>query len=95
MERFELYWGELPEGPVEMPVVVPVDPAGRRELDVREIPGDSAWSNESTMTADPSPTSQPKRVSSDPRPRNRTPHALIRSGPRVYACVDDVMTSYN
>src|SRR5690625_3203599 len=37
-ERFELYRGENPQRAVEAPVVVPVDPAGGRELDVRERP---------------------------------------------------------
>ena len=36
MERLELYRGEHPEGAVEAPFVVPVDPAGRRVLDVCE-----------------------------------------------------------
>ena len=38
MQRLELYRGEDPEGAVEASVVVSVDPAGGRELDVREGP---------------------------------------------------------
>ena len=38
MERLGLYRGEHPQRPVEAPVVVPVDPAGRCELDVCEGP---------------------------------------------------------
>src|SRR5699024_7735741 len=38
VERLELYRGEHPERAVEAPVVVPVDPAGGRELDVCERP---------------------------------------------------------
>lgn len=38
MERLERYRGEYPQRPVDAPVVVPVDPAGRRELDVQEGP---------------------------------------------------------
>lgn len=38
MQRLELYRGEHPEGAVEASVVVPVDPAGGRELDVCEGP---------------------------------------------------------
>jgi hypothetical protein len=38
VERLELYRGEHPQRAVEAPVVVPVDPAGRRELDVRKGP---------------------------------------------------------
>lgn len=38
MGRLGLYRGEHPEGAVEASVVVPVDPAGGRELDVREGP---------------------------------------------------------
>src|SRR5699024_11250482 len=35
VERLELYRREHPQRPVEAPVVVPVDPSGGRELDVR------------------------------------------------------------
>lgn len=38
MQRLELYRGEHLEGTVEASVVVPVDPAGGRELDVCEGP---------------------------------------------------------
>ena len=38
MEHLELYRGEIPEGSVQAPGVVPVDPAGGRELDVCERP---------------------------------------------------------
>src|SRR5699024_9395057 len=42
VERLELYWGKHPQRAVEAPVVVPVDPAGGRELDVRERP-EGSW----------------------------------------------------
>lgn len=38
MQRLELYRGEHPEGAVETSVILPVDPAGGRELDVCEGP---------------------------------------------------------
>src|SRR5699024_2723339 len=36
VQRLELYRDEHPQRSVEAPVVVPVNPAGSRELDVRE-----------------------------------------------------------
>lgn len=38
MERLELYRGDQPQRAVEASIVVPVDPAGGGELDVREHP---------------------------------------------------------
>src|SRR5699024_3584583 len=63
VERLELYWGDHPHRAVEAPVVVPVDPAGGRELDVRERPERPAVEDggADALGLD-SPTAEPRAV---------------------------------